>query len=309
MHLLYCLSDLSSPTLLLNIKPFQLLLIKIKTLFMRIKSICLFVIICTLASNTKAQNCDPWITKIYKQFYGRTPNAVECNIRNYNNGSWNSFDQLSGFIRTYQGGRVTPLTKESVLGNCGQSNYKGICQIAEFTNVDFPIQRTTCGQAAAVTALWHAGLNAKYGTPESLVKNFFDYAPPKITIGGLIEKKDSLGTDWRQMEYGMNKYASLGMRYNWQKGKAALQNELRKGNPCLIMIDMGTLPPYSWLSGGHWVVAYGYDNSGVHVTNLGNLDNKMTWDQLHKAWGGSLTEGHLARLHGKTEEFMTVWKD
>jgi hypothetical protein len=49
----------------------------------------------------KAQNCDPWITKAYKQLYDRGPSATECNIKNYNNGSWSSYAELVGHIAGY----------------------------------------------------------------------------------------------------------------------------------------------------------------------------------------------------------------
>lgn len=45
-----------------------------------------------------AQKCDPWITQAYQQLYGRGASASECNIRNYNNGSWSSYPELVGFI-------------------------------------------------------------------------------------------------------------------------------------------------------------------------------------------------------------------
>ena len=54
------------------------------------------------ASSTPA-NCDPWIVQIYKSEFGREPNAAECNIRNYNNGSWGNYDELKGYIRKYKG--------------------------------------------------------------------------------------------------------------------------------------------------------------------------------------------------------------
>lgn len=66
--------------------------------------------------------------------------------------------------------------------------------------------------------------------------------------------------------------------------------------------------PYSW-GVGHCVVAYGYDYSSVYVTNLPTLNNKLTWDQLHTAWGGSLTQGNITRIQGKTEEFAVDWKE
>lgn len=55
-----------------------------------------------------ATSCDPWIVDIYKKEFGREPNATECNIRNYNNGSWANYDQLKGFIKQYKGVSTTP---------------------------------------------------------------------------------------------------------------------------------------------------------------------------------------------------------
>lgn len=52
-----------------------------------------------------AQSCDPWITKVYKQLYGRNPSTAECNIKNYNNGSWSNYCELTGFIAGYNRNR------------------------------------------------------------------------------------------------------------------------------------------------------------------------------------------------------------
>lgn len=66
---------------------------------MRIKPVYFFLATVLLFSSTlKAQTCDPWITQAYKQMYGRTPSSAECNIRNYNNGSWGSYAELVGYI-------------------------------------------------------------------------------------------------------------------------------------------------------------------------------------------------------------------
>ena len=48
-----------------------------------------------------AQSCDPWITKAYKELYQRNPTAAECNIKNYNNGSWNNYSELVNYIKAY----------------------------------------------------------------------------------------------------------------------------------------------------------------------------------------------------------------
>lgn len=50
-------------------------------------------------------NCDPWITAIYKQLYNRQPSSAECNIQNYNNGSWSNYQQLTDYIKNYQSSR------------------------------------------------------------------------------------------------------------------------------------------------------------------------------------------------------------
>lgn len=63
----------------------------------------LVLFISLVASTTvlKAQNCDPWIIKAYSQLYGRRPSSEECNIKNYHNGSWNSYAELVGYIAGY----------------------------------------------------------------------------------------------------------------------------------------------------------------------------------------------------------------
>ncbi len=270
----------------------------------------LIIVLCLLhGTSLKAQNCDPWIKQIYNELYGRTPNGTECNIVNYNYGSWGSYEELKGLIRSYNSSKTpaavsTPAVRVTAWGNCNGAGYNGLCSIAQFDNDDFPIRKTSCGQGALVTALWQAGLSSVY-QPKELVKSLWDYAPPKVSVAGL--STDGYGSDWHQINYGLDGYKSQGINYNWQKGIPALQNELRKKVPCIIMLDTGTFKEYSyaWLT-GHWVVAYGYDANYLYVTNF--PDNRMTWDQLKKGWGGVWNEGHMAKLHGTAEMFAAVWK-
>jgi hypothetical protein len=44
---------------------------------------------------------DPWIFKAYCELYNRVPTRWEINIKNYNNGSWASYDELKKFIQEY----------------------------------------------------------------------------------------------------------------------------------------------------------------------------------------------------------------
>lgn len=64
-----------------------------------------FLILFTLGVNffAAAQNCDQWIVKAYQLLLNRTPSSQECNIKNYNNGSWSSYAELVGYVARYQG--------------------------------------------------------------------------------------------------------------------------------------------------------------------------------------------------------------
>lgn len=191
--------------------------------------------------------------------------------------------------------------------NCGVPGYVGMCGIYQFVNTDFPTTNNSCGQAAATTAMWNVALKNNYSTPQELAKSFYDYAPPKIIVGGLVQVQGSLGSDWRQLNYGMDGYKNYGVKYSWLKGENELKKYLGMQLPALIMLDTGTLSQYGykWFT-GHWVVAYGYDANGVYVTNFPN--NKMSWADLRKAWGGVWNEGQLAKVHGTPEMFAVVWK-
>ena len=64
-----------------------------------------------LTSAVKAQTrIDPWITMAYKELYNRKPSSTEVNIKNYNNGSWNSYDELKGYIRDYVNNKTNNTT-------------------------------------------------------------------------------------------------------------------------------------------------------------------------------------------------------
>lgn len=60
-------------------------------------------------------NCDPWIVDIYKQLYNRQPSAAECNIQNYNNGSWSNYQQLTDYIKSYQSATPAQTLSSSIV--------------------------------------------------------------------------------------------------------------------------------------------------------------------------------------------------
>jgi hypothetical protein len=70
---------------------------------MQLKSFALLLILSSFLVKTSiAQNCDPWIVQIYKELYNASPTAKECDIKNYNNGSWKSYNELKGYIKQYK---------------------------------------------------------------------------------------------------------------------------------------------------------------------------------------------------------------
>ena len=62
------------------------------------------VLLCCFLFNVNAQSLqgDPWIFQVYKEVYNRTPNALELNIKNYNGGSWNNYQELKKYVQDFQ---------------------------------------------------------------------------------------------------------------------------------------------------------------------------------------------------------------
>ncbi|MCW3113539.1 MAG: hypothetical protein JWR18_1935 [Segetibacter sp.] len=64
-------------------------------------TILLFTVLLTSFSTKSFAQCDPWIVSGYKELFGRAPSSSECNIKNYNNGSWRSYCELVRYIAGY----------------------------------------------------------------------------------------------------------------------------------------------------------------------------------------------------------------
>lgn len=186
----------------------------------------------------------------------------------------------------------------------GREIEEGGRKIYQFVNQDFPYEGNTCGQAAVATAMWKVGLNNAWNNDaKHFAKELYQYAPPKITIPGF--GSNDIGTDWHQVNYALDGYKKYGIRYSWFKGRDKLNKYIDEGYPCIIMMDMGVFPPYKW-GIGHWVVAFARTSTGYYVTNNGSTF--LSWTGLNKGWGGTLTEGNLAKVHGTAEMFCVVWK-
>src|SRR6185436_2238015 len=60
-----------------------------------------FILFASLHVNAQLKG-DPWIFQAYKALYNRQPTSWELNIQNYNNGSWNNYNELATYIVQYQ---------------------------------------------------------------------------------------------------------------------------------------------------------------------------------------------------------------
>jgi hypothetical protein len=186
---------------------------------------------------------------------------------------------------------------------CNIPNYKGRCGFYQFTNSDFPSSNNSCGQAAMATAMWAVGIKSVFPTDKQLASSVWRTAPPKITLGNLIQLQPSLGSDWRQLNYGLDQYKKYGIQYAWINGVTEIKKYLSMQLPVIIMLDCGTLPQfdYKWWT-GHWVTALAYDANYIYVSNF--KDNKMTWKQLEDGY----KNGTLAIGHGTSGRACVVWK-
>ncbi len=74
-----------------------------KTTFVHVVFCSLVALTSLVTTSVSAQCRDPWVTSAIKEVYGRNPvgrgEFCDCNIRLYNNGSWNSYAQLKGFVQ------------------------------------------------------------------------------------------------------------------------------------------------------------------------------------------------------------------
>ena len=82
-------------------------------------SICAVLSFAALAeSSSQAQCRDPWVTDNIRAVYGRGPigagESGECNIKLYNNGSWNSKDELKGYVQGVKNGLAAESVKFAV---------------------------------------------------------------------------------------------------------------------------------------------------------------------------------------------------
>lgn len=165
------------------------------------------------------------------------------------------------------------------------ADYFGLLAIFEYTNYDGALTTWNCGQAATATLLTHHGvLEADPQRAEAQMRQIEDDYPPNV-LGGW------LGTGRGRVAKALRGH---GLPVAEICGEDALRAELEQRNPVAVML--GVPGPRWWgvtLPGGHWMVAYGFDEQRVYLTNWG----AMTWDEFRRGWGSLVSR--LIRMDGR----------
>jgi hypothetical protein len=151
--------------------------------------------------------------------------------------------------------------------------YWGLDTIFEYTNDDGRLVDTNCGQAAAATFLTFHGKLPPLTERASQIMGAIEHDHPPDNFGGRF------GTSRRQVVHICR---DQGLRVMEVSGEEALRGQLAKHRPVIVML--GVSAGRFWnlfdLPGGHWMVAYGFDDDSVHLTNWG----RMTWPEFRAGW-------------------------
>lgn len=158
-------------------------------------------------------------------------------------------------------------------------SYKGLPTFYEFVNADGRLRRFNCGQAAACTLIAHCGAASVTDaeTAAALMATIEDAHPPD-NLGGWF------GTSRRRVERICD---SHGIATEEVHGEDELRTALAGHRPVLVMAELPGPVVLGWtLPVGHWMVAYGYDDAQIFLSN--GRTPGMSWDDFRQAWNGLL---------------------
>jgi hypothetical protein len=173
------------------------------------------------------------------------------------------------------------------------AEYQGLESIFEYTNDDGELFLRNCGQAAAATLLTSHGLWQASADRAVTHMAHLEHRYPPDNLRGCW------GTSRRCFE---RICAAHRLPVREVVGEEALRRELSRRNPVALMLGVSPgrfcgIP----MPGGHWLVAYGYDESAVYVTNW--AAGKMSWREFRHRWRSVVALLIRMRLRGLAAEW------
>ena len=166
------------------------------------------------------------------------------------------------------------------------ADYRGLPSIYEFTNADGGQPVVNCGYAAAATLLTFYGyISPAAESPRRIMTKLEGEHPPD-NLGGLF------GSSQRRIT---RIFRRLGIRVEKICGETELREAMSQGCPVIVLIGVCAAKLFNRieLPGGHWTVAYGFDDETIYLTNYGS----MSWDRFRRVWVSLVPR--LVNMHGK----------
>lgn len=164
------------------------------------------------------------------------------------------------------------------------AEYIGLPEFFEFTNGDGRWRPYNCGQAAACTLLSHCGAIKPQEDASELMKAIEQAHPP-----------DNFGGYFGTSRYCVERICRRnGVRLKEVVGEEQFRAALTNCRPVIVMLGVPGPKFMGYpLPAGHWMVAYGFDNEHVYLSNQG----RMTWEEFRSGWRSLVPR--LIRMNGR----------
>lgn len=159
--------------------------------------------------------------------------------------------------------------------------YRGLSSLFGYVNQDGKLSKTNCGLAACATLLTFSGAmprlenTAEHENPNML--NLESHFPPNILCG-------MAGTSRGRVERILDAHGYEAVEI---KGEQQLRDSLELQQPVAVMLQVpGSAVMGMSMPAGHWMVAYGYNDEAVYLTNW--WQHAMSWQEFRDGWNGAI---------------------